>query len=316
MTTRTVETLNINTVRDFGNPELNNSEQVPSSWQPSGRLVSNEVKADEAIPAFKTTQSLPANPNYRMLVFSDGTSMYIKKEWVDISPLLANENIIFESPELFKKYMIPILKREPIPSVDCDELHEIDTIIQLCKNYGITLDDAQIINISDSFGLNLCINELKSILSEVTSFWHRDKKKRFEEFKIYWDEHVKLKARQYNNPLFESLTCDQIVSTLTNSKNLEMYLEISKMNIKFNNILYRFGEYLKKAIYEKSFKEISDINMKMSLTLNGGIVEGMKDVLGFVQNIVGMIPDKYKEKVGGIILEKVKNVSAISELIQ
>lgn len=249
---------------------------------------------------------------YDSIKFSDGTVHYIRTEWKLASPLLASGKILFEDSNLFTKYVVPILKDEMIRSVDCDETHEISTIIKLCNSYGIQISDAQIINIADSFNLQQVINNIRHLTEDVNSVFHWQIRGRFKMFKEFFDRHIVLLARLHKNPLFEKLTTDEIMNTLLNLS----YLEIAKINFKYDNIYYKFYDYLKKAIVDKSFDEIIETNLKLQFTINGGIVDAIGDGFSFVSQIVAMIPEEYKKKVGNIILEKVKNISVINDLMK
>lgn len=259
----------------------------------------------------ETQQPTQQQKQDETVIFSDGNSYYVRTEWKNKSPLLSQGGIIYEDSGLFKKYVYPILKDESISSVDCDELHEINTIITLCKNYGLEISDKQIINISDSFNLQSEINGVRAILKDVKSIFHPQKKNRYEQFCEYWNKHVILLAKVNNNELYKELTSEQIVNSLVNLS----YLELSKLNFKYNNIIFWFSTYLKKAINDKNFVDISEMNMKLNFTITGGITSMISDGVAFAQSILGMIPQKYQDKIGDIVMDKVKNIDIISKLL-
>lgn len=247
-----------------------------------------------------------------MITFADGRKFYIKPEWRAKSPLISTSKVLFENSDLFVKYVMPILKDEMLSSVDVDELHEISTVIQLCRNYGIQITDSQIINISDSFKLQKVINTIKHIVNDIKSIFHLQKAKRYTQFKTYWNEHIILLSKVSLNPQYQKLTADEIINTIINLS----YLEISKLNFKYDNILYKFSQWLSQAIVDKSFDEIQEVNFKLSFASDGCLTDMLGDAVSFATSIYNSIPQKYKDKVGGAIMDKIKNISIVSDLLK
>lgn len=278
-------------------------------------LPNSRTDTVETVVIHETPPDVPTEPKqteHATAIFSDGTTFYIKNEWKDKSPLLCCGGVVFQNSELFKKYVIPLLDDEPIPSVDCDELHEISTIIRLSQIFGINVSDKQIINVSDSFNLQSAINDIRSTLQQVKSIWHPQKAKRFETFCSYWDEHVQLLAKVNNNELYAKLTSQEIINTIINLS----YLEISKLNFKYSNIIFFFSDYLKKAIKDKNFVDIMDVNLKLNFSVSGGLTSMLSDGVNFASSIIEMIPEKYKNKIKDVVMEKIKNVDLVSSLLK
>jgi len=248
------------------------------------------------------------------VMFFDGSKFVLSQELVNKSGLLKRMNgqILQEDPVLFRKYVMYILKDVKIPEVDCDELHEINTIFQLCKTYEIDMTMTQLINISDSIGLQTIILDVRHLWELVNRTFRFQKKERYMNFREYWDNHVTLLSQIEANPNYTQLKNDFIINSILNLS----YYDLSQMNFKYNNIIFKYGKWLHKAIKNKSFDDIKNNNLRLFDMLNGVVNKVIDNPLALINKAVEMIPQNLKDKGIELVIDQVQKLLTTSQILK
>lgn len=248
------------------------------------------------------------------VMFFDGSKFILSRELVNKSGLLKKHEgqILQEDPTLFRKYVMYILKDIKIPEVDCDELHEINTIFQLCKTYEIEMTITQLINISDSIGLQNIILDVRHLWELVNRTFRFQKKERYINFREYWDNHVVLLSQIEANNNYAQLKNDFIINSVLNLS----YYDISQMNFKYNNIIFKYGKWLHKAIKNKSFDDIKNNNLRLFDMLNGVVSKVIDNPLALINKAVEMIPQSMKDKGIELVIDQVQKLLTTSQILK
>lgn len=214
-----------------------------------------------------TAPQIPAPPEAKLLSFSDLNQMYVKQAWVERCPLL-NQPVIFESFELFKKYIYPILNGEDLRwSDNVDTKQEIGQLIALLKKYQLKLTPEQIKDISDNSGITKTLNMIKTYIykHENKCIGRKTYQARYEKFTTTWDKYIDTLAIQYNDPVYREYKAQIIYNILTSDS---MY-NLLTTNILKNNIIYEFCDWFNSFIILQvdTFSDhLYDITSRLDLT--------------------------------------------------
>lgn len=193
-----------------------------------------------------TEPKITAPPEAQLISFSDMNQIYVKREWIEKCPILA-QPVIFHDFNMFKKYIKPLLNGDSLRwSEDVDTKQEIGQLINEISKYGITLNDEQILDISNNCGITKLINEIKTYIykTENKCWGKKIYKARFDDFCKTWDKYVDTLAIQYHDPIYQQYKAQIIYNILTSDA---MY-NLLKANISKNNIIYEFCEWFRSFI--------------------------------------------------------------------
>jgi hypothetical protein len=285
-------------------------EQEQEYFDKIARLQKLNIQLQEKL----VEQPQELTPN--CIMFYDGTKFILSDELINMSGLLKRTKqqgtILQDDTELFKKYVMYLLKNEKIPSIDCDELHEINTIFNLCKKYEIEMTTKQLINISDSINLQKSILDIKHLWELVNRVFRFHKQERYENFREFWNNHINLLSQVENNANYKRLTSDFIINAVLTLS----YLELSDLNFKYNNIIFKYSKWLHQAIKSKSFNDIKNDNLKLFDIVSGVVAQITENPLALITKAVELIPGSAKSAAVNMVIDQVKKLMDTTQILK
>lgn len=255
--------------------------------------------------------------NVAKIRFDGGQSVFIKKEWYDLSDVF-KQPVIFQSYERYMKWIYPLLNnggRDLQFDDDVDTISELGGFIEEVYKYKLDklLTEPVILDVSQNSGLVDEIQKMKRYINryegKANACWGMLKKRvteRMQMFENEWLGFIKMWSVVYQNEKYNSITYDLILQTIK-ANNI---IDICVMNVKYNNIIFKFIRYFGQYVVKNDKSVVATNKYELSLMLP----DASQTVSNIATSISGIITNtKVLDK--STLLRQVSNLVSMKSLI-
>lgn len=256
------------------------------------RIYTLDTPTSQIVQQIQPTSPPPPPPpssqeNLKVFSFPDGKSIYVPYESIRTNDFLLNTTFINRSSELFTKFILPIVQKYSLETINFASRHEFKIFVDEIKFYGITLNRQEIIQVHRrvnldkiSFVIQLWLNKKlkKSLKGGDYHFKRREDASRFSMFIFYIKQHF---MNYYSN---EIPPITNIVKLLLN----DSVNDLSMINWKFNNCIFEFCEFFKNYVIDG----IEDRSNYFSINFNINI--SVPDTLN-IWTIINDVSDEFNQ---------------------
>lgn len=190
---------------------------------------------------------------YKQIMFADGVSIIISKQWYDAYEKL-REPVILRNGTLFKNIVYPLLTGESLVYMKSgNPVEEFGHIISEISYYGVPLKSQQMYDIASNCGLVEYIQSTKQYINSKTyciGKYHKGYKKRFDKFADDWKRYLDILTARHASDRMERFTAESLTEMLLSFD----FQTIFVINMQKFNIIFEYVDWFTKVVMKKDLK--------------------------------------------------------------